>query len=619
MKKNLRIVSATAAALLAVAPVVASTVSSVYAADTTAPADNTTNNLDVSDGTSTPATAKDQDVNVKLTVTNASSLKVGDKPSAAKVNLTTDVGTATVNGEVNPATGTIAKVYVYEAKDVTVTNGTVTIAQNAKAVGQFEKGKQYIAVAKNVSLGGLNATSKYKVNGGEAKYGLNVGNFDVASAKFYAVDSAAQGNVYFVSKNNGNALVTADAVTLTGTSSVDSLANVIMATDTPKVDAVGDNAATVDWDKDSVVAAVQDALKAANVTVDKNGKFNPPANSFEIKLSVTASNGSTATLPITVHTTATADGAYSAYPQIGVLNAGVVSDAKAGVDTYELKGNESFNYVPINGVVNTKAISEYFGATISKANKTLVPITVDASKVNTKVAGKYPVTLTATNPAGLTSKVTFDLTVGVKGQKYATVQYEKGLSIPVYTINGNAVTTQSGTTVADGTQLAVFDTISVGGKNYTRINKKDGNEFVESQYIDGSYKPQAQSTKTVMHASYVYDKDHKRVGDKRIATYKDVTVYGEKTKLNDGTEAYMTGSNEYIDADNVDGHNVTLNHNSYVYKTSKKRANKNKLMKGETVLVYGSPVTLKSGQKFYRIGNKKFIKAVNADDPKNAK
>ena len=43
----------------------------------------------------------------------------------------------------------------------------------------------------------------------------------------------------------------------------------------------------------------------------------------------------------------------------------------------------------------------------------------------------------------------------------------------------------------------------------------------------------------------------------------------------------------YINADNIDGTKRTLKHNAYVYKTSKKRANKVVLKKGDKVVTYG--------------------------------
>ena len=58
----------------------------------------------------------------------------------------------------------------------------------------------------------------------------------------------------------------------------------------------------------------------------------------------------------------------------------------------------------------------------------------------------------------------------------------------------------------------------------------------------------------------------------------------------------------------------TIMHNAYVYKTSKKRANKVTLKKGTEVTTYGSAYTFKNGKQYYKIGNdteKTYVKVAN--------
>ena len=55
-------------------------------------------------------------------------------------------------------------------------------------------------------------------------------------------------------------------------------------------------------------------------------------------------------------------------------------------------------------------------------------------------------------------------------------------------------------------------------------------------------------------------------------------------------------------------------HNAYVYKASKKRANKVTLKKGTVVTTYGGSYTFKNGKQYYKIGNnteKTYVKASN--------
>ena len=71
---------------------------------------------------------------------------------------------------------------------------------------------------------------------------------------------------------------------------------------------------------------------------------------------------------------------------------------------------------------------------------------------------------------------------------------------------------------------------------------------------------------------------------------------------------------KFINADNIDGTKRTLKHNAYVYKTSKKRANKVVLKKGKEVTTYGGTYTFKNGKQYYKINNnteKTYVKASN--------
>ena len=124
--------------------------------------------------------------------------------------------------------------------------------------------------------------------------------------------------------------------------------------------------------------------------------------------------------------------------------------------------------------------------------------------------------------------------------------------------------------------------------------------------------------KTIMHNAYYYDKDAKRVGTDKLTRYNSVNVSPKTTTFNGKTyyEVVENGklSGKFINADNIDGTKRTLKHNAYVYKTSKKRANKVVLKKGETVTTYGGSYTFKNGKQYYKIGNntdKTYVKASN--------
>ncbi|MFJ6923480.1 MAG: SLAP domain-containing protein [Lactobacillus gallinarum] len=126
--------------------------------------------------------------------------------------------------------------------------------------------------------------------------------------------------------------------------------------------------------------------------------------------------------------------------------------------------------------------------------------------------------------------------------------------------------------------------------------------------------------KTIMHNAYYYDKDAKRVGTDKLTRYNSVTVSPKTTTIN-GKAYYEVVENgklsgKFINADNIDGTKRTLKHNAYVYASSKKRANKVVLKKGETVTTYGGSYTFKNGKKYYKIGKdtkKTYVKVANFD------
>ena len=124
--------------------------------------------------------------------------------------------------------------------------------------------------------------------------------------------------------------------------------------------------------------------------------------------------------------------------------------------------------------------------------------------------------------------------------------------------------------------------------------------------------------KNIMHNAYFYDKDAKRVGTDKLTRYNSVNVAMSTTTIK-GKAYYEVIENgkatgKFINADNIDGTKRTLKHNAYVYKTSKKRANKVVLKKGEEVTTYGGTYTFKNGKQYYKIGNntdKTYVKASN--------
>ena len=612
MKKNLRIASAAAAALLAVAPVAASTVSTVLA-DT---------NVTVEGGTAQSTTNK---ATLKLSLTNLASLVVNDPASKATASLSTPVLPAGANVAVSKA-----QVYTAVADATGNDKGKVG---SGEAVKQLDNTTTTYYVAAKVTLTGLAASTDYAITANGTTITVKsdatgtIANFGIVSDGFTLNDTSKLGAPYLKENRTGGKAVQNGTVSLgNGQYSVAAIVAAIRGAYAADITDASANKATASFAH--LTQDVRDAVKAAGITTkaDANESFDKPAAPFNVTVNLSATNGKTGSAVITVDPTSNA--ADTTYPRISYYVKGTTAatkqtvpsangkEASALLDSIDNLVDSSnkevgFNYVPVNGTVDTAAIKSAFSAQVSEYNTTVLDVNVDASKVNTKVAGKYPVVVSATNADKKTAKVTFMLTVGAKGATYKTVQSDG--DVPVYKIEGNNVT-DSKTAVKNGDQIAIFgEPIKIGDKSYTRINSADSDLYVESKYVDGTFKPADKVAKKVMHNAFIYDKDHKRVGTKTLAAYSNVDVYGAATKLADGSLVYQIGDNQYVMADNIDGTVRTLTHNAYVYKTSTKRADRRVLRKGAKVTTYGAPYTFKNGKAYYRIGGpaKQYVKVAN--------
>ena len=242
-----------------------------------------------------------------------------------------------------------------------------------------------------------------------------------------------------------------------------------------------------------------------------------------------------------------------------------------------------------NAVVNSGNVELYAGSDAGKMN---------VNQVIAAVRAKYY----ATNFGTLTNKESSDIKYTdnlVEALKAAGVEVKDNWFVAPKSFTFNMTATANNNDASK--TLAV--TVNVpNGKDVTPAT-------VPSQ------------SKTIMHNAYFYDKDAKRVGTDKVTRYNTVTVAMNKTKFSNGIEYYEVVENgklsgKFINADNIDGTKRTLKHNAYVYRSSKKRANKVVLKKGETVTTYGGSYTFKNGKKYYKIGNdtkKTYVKVANFD------
>lgn len=216
-------------------------------------------------------------------------------------------------------------------------------------------------------------------------------------------------------------------------------------------------------------------------------------------------------------------------------------------------------------------------------------------------------------------------------KQYTAVQYndskfmsstEKDSPVTI-TTNKDAVIAElkkQNITVNAAGNFTAPDTFTVTLNAKSSINGKTGQLVVTVSVPNGKKTTVDSVSKTIMHNAYFYDKNAKRVGTDKLTRYNSVTVSPKTTTIN-GVAYYEVVENgklsgKFINADNIDGTKRTLKHNAYVYKTSKKRANKVTLKKGTEVTTYGGSYKFKNGQRYYKIGantEKTYVKVANFD------
>ncbi|MBW8038332.1 S-layer protein [Lactobacillus helveticus] len=207
--------------------------------------------------------------------------------------------------------------------------------------------------------------------------------------------------------------------------------------------------------------------------------------------------------------------------------------------------------------------------------------------------------------------------------KYEAMQFESGKFVPaIVTTTADDVKAElenAGIKVNAAGDFEAPDTFTVTLNAKSDVNGKTASLPVTVTVPNVAEPTVPSVSKTVMHNAYFYDKDAKRVGTDKVTRYNIVTVAMDTTKLANGTSYYEVIENgkatgKYINADNIDGTKRTLKHNAYVYKTSKKRANKVVLKKGTEVTTYGDSYKFKNGQHYYKIGantKKTYVKVAN--------
>lgn len=115
--------------------------------------------------------------------------------------------------------------------------------------------------------------------------------------------------------------------------------------------------------------------------------------------------------------------------------------------------------------------------------------------------------------------------------------------------------------------------------------------------------------KILMHDAVLYDSKGKKIKGKKLKTAGTaVNILGRKTIGK--TAYYQISKTQYINAANIDGTLRLLKHNSYLYDTVGVKTGVSKLLKGNSVRTYGSPIQI-AGESYYAVGATQFVKTSN--------
>ena len=602
MKKNLRIVSAAAAALLAVAPVAAT---AVPAASTVVSAASSvlktsgdfTDSLD-SATVATPSDNKNtitksevqnfvnQELNLNtgvLTVDNLTTTKTydanGNAIVTAKFNLKLAASAHDIPGSLKDAN-----------PGFKADNGFVANAANKK---------QYFTVTKTFNKQGTTPAAPVEDVYFARWDGLELANDATVIANNH------QNNVLFINgKGHMRSSVTLAELKV-------AIENVLTLRNNKNEKA--------SWSKNVWSNATSDdnlisQLRHAGFTVTGSGdkaSFKPGSKQFTIN--VKALNGATANV---------------------VFQNSYAPDTESPV----IMGNYNGSWEPVrtpggyikpiivsqNDLGNNSAWNayDYLRADANSSTKAWINADYSGDKVDLTKAGIYNVTVKATNAANKTTTETVPVIVSDINGKVMTVVN----NAPVYAINNGVAEQATGLkTLPVGSQVKVFGSVVTAKLNgqdtqFYRIVTPKANYFVRASDLkDGVVSTPAQETTknvTIMHISTIYDKNGKATHDAALRAYNSVSVVSDPVTLKDekGKDAgkfyKLAGQDRYIKVGNVDGTSRSLKHNSYVYKSTGKRANKKTLKKGSSVTTYGKSFMI-AGHQMYRIGKNQYVKKAN--------
>ena len=595
MKKNLRIVSAAAAALLAVAPVAASAVSTVSAAPTT-DVDTNTNGL-VYTGQVNSANpwllSKDNNGTWHVLTKKAQSTNDKDKDTYIGKNVEVKRGSEKVSGHVLYDLGfTWAK----QADGKYVEPRSVYQIQNGKYAGAYILSSD-IANLKPVQV----------VNGQ-----------DLPAGAYFSYE--------------GRDYATGDTIYLNPTDSDVKDINALENTVINKIKLLGVKglSSTEAWHKfifdegnSTIKRDIMSQLQEQGISVDANGNFDAGAKQFSIKF---LANGGKSVTVVFQNTNAVnlANPAFQVRSDVRSEN-DIKSTVVKGdwslpivdpayIYSINLVKRDSGEFNPTDYIQASDHLDTIDGKLHTSGR---ITFTTKSNNVDWTKPGLYSVEVTATNKAGKTTDLTIPVVVSDANGKVMTAINDA----QVYTESNGAMVQANlvNNEFNKGSQVYVFGnpvTKKLNGQDtqFYRVLNSTSNFWVKASDLkDGVVTPAAQETTktvTIMHIAAIYDKNGVATHDPALRAYDTYSVVSEPVTINGAKFYKLAGKDQYIKVGNVDGTSRSLKHNSYVYKSTGKRANKKTLKKGSSVTTYGKSFMI-AGHQMYRIGKNQYVKKAN--------
>lgn len=258
----------------------------------------------------------------------------------------------------------------------------------------------------------------------------------------------------------------------------------------------------------------------------------------------------------------------------------------------------------------------------SSSDSKSVKVEVVSNPVDTSQVGKgFTVKLAATNSSGKKTEISYQVFVRPEGQFQLNI-------LPKNWVGGleDQVLFYQGEKYYIGTDL-VFS----NGEFFSTVSKASvpvgnrGNHIATKYLANSDTSAPDLVKKTIMHKAKAYT----RGGGSTRKVYSAFTqVYVNNDPVHFESQYYANGdfyqvynadgtyTNYFVKIGNIDGTKRTLKKNAYVYATSKRRADRTVLKKGQTVTTYGGSYKFKNGKRYYRIEgatatNKRYVKVAN--------